>query len=246
MAPDMAISSAFWTLLQVVFFQWPDLSAFKITRDGYLDLRNRQVSFVHGLLSLGLGTHCYLTSDAHCGSKIIPYEYGIIVMSSGYFIYDFLSMAWFGLLDVDMTFHHFVSVGGLTLTLYSGTGANFICMSLFFGELSNPAMHMRVMLKHLGLRYTKAYEVAEFIFFVTYFFGRVIIQHPVVYLELTCEELNSAIKLMYIGILFQSYQFLYRMYFIVKRRFAEIDERNRKKLPFHWLVPIPMKELETC
>ena len=36
------------------------------------------------------------------------------------------------------------------------------------------------------------------------------------------------------------------MYFIVGRRFAEIKERNQKKLKFGMFTPIPEKDLQDC
>ena len=119
-------------------------------------------------------------------------------------------------------------------------------MGLLVAEVSNPAMHMRIMLKHVGLRYSRAYEVAEFCYFVSFFIGRIILGHPVVYLTVSCGSMNFMGKFISVGVLLQSYQFLYRMYFIVMRRFAEISERNKKKLPFHWFQPIPQKDLDTC
>ena len=53
-------------------------------------------------------------------------------------------------------------------------------------------------------------------------------------------------KLVCVGVLMQSFQFLHRMYFIVVRRFAEIKERNQKKLKFHMFVSIPLKDLQEC
>ena len=63
----------------------------------------------------------------------------------------------------------------MVYTLLLGKGANFIVAGLFIAEVSNPAMHMRIMLKHIGLRYTRAYEIAEFCYFVMFFIGRMVI-----------------------------------------------------------------------
>ncbi len=49
---DIAVSCLFWSLFQVVLMQWPDLTTYKIERKTYLDLRNRMVSFVHGIVAL--------------------------------------------------------------------------------------------------------------------------------------------------------------------------------------------------
>ena len=147
-------------------------------------------------------------------------------MSCGYFSYDFLAMAYFGLLDFDMTVHHLLCISGMVYTLMLTKGSNFICMGLFVAEVSNPYMHSRIMLKHIGLRYSRSYEVAEFGYFVSFFIGRFLIGLPIVYATLTCGELNLLAKFVCLGVLAQSFQFLYRMYFIVVRRFAEVAERN--------------------
>ena len=117
LAPDLVLSSAIWTLLQVVLFQWPDLSSYKMKRIPYLDMRNRMVSFIHGILCMNLCAYHMYFGEYACGSKTSNMEYWILVMSSGYFTYDFLSMAWFGLLDKDMTIHHLLCIIGMVYTL---------------------------------------------------------------------------------------------------------------------------------
>ena len=153
-------------------------------------------------------------------------EYNILTVSCGYFSYDFLSMAWFGLLDLDMTIHHLLCIAGMVVTLILNVGCNFIVMGLFVAEVSNPAMHSRIMLKYLGLRYARSYEVAEFAYFISFFIGRFVIGIWVVYSTVTCDKVNYFARIVCMGVMAQSCQFLYRMYFIVMRRFAEIGERN--------------------
>lgn len=132
-------------------------------------------------------SHFLLAYQYECGSLTTQREYSILVVSSGYFSYDFLSMAWFGLLDLDMTIHHLLCICGMIYTLSLGKGANFVVAGLFVAEVSNPAMHMRIMLKHIGLRYSRAYEIAEFCYFFMFFLGRMVAGHPVVYYTVTCD-----------------------------------------------------------
>ena len=54
---DFAISFVFWSTVQAILMQWPDLSCYKIERKTYLDLRNRMVSFIHGLVALLLSAY---------------------------------------------------------------------------------------------------------------------------------------------------------------------------------------------
>ena len=94
-----------------------------------------------------------LMEPSECGLISTQSEYLVLMSSTGYFTYDFIAMALLGLLDLDMTVHHILCVSGLCVTLQQEVGANLVVMGLFVAEISNPAMHMRIMLKHIGLRY---------------------------------------------------------------------------------------------
>ena len=86
-------------------------------------------------------------------------------------------------------------------------------------------MHARVLLKHAGLRYSKAYEAAEFLYFISYFVGRMVGLNWLGYYLFTCEPVDIIFKLVCAIGLLQSYLNLWRMYPIVKRRFKEMNER---------------------
>ena len=61
--PDFVFSSVMWTLIQVVFFYWPDLSHIKKGRNAELDFRNRMVSFIHGIVIFGLSLHQMIVEE---------------------------------------------------------------------------------------------------------------------------------------------------------------------------------------
>jgi hypothetical protein len=148
-------------------------------------------------------------------------------MTGGYFVYDLLDMWYLGTLDFDMFLHHMLCIVGMAAVIITDVGSGFAGRSLFITEVSNPPMHFRVILRIIGLRYSRAYEVAEFAYFILFFIGRMLIGHPNVYNILLCEPMNILSKIFAVGILVQSYLFLYRMYFIVNARFKEIAERKR-------------------
>ena len=154
------------------------------------------VSFLHGTLQLFLSLHQMITVDQYCIRPVSHEEYIILVISCGYFSYDFLAMAWFGLLDFDMTVHHLLCISGMAITLVLGEGANYIVMGLFIAEVSNPAMHSRVMLKFLGLRYSRSYEVIEILYFTSFFWGRLVMGFPVTYNTASCSEMNLLARLL--------------------------------------------------
>ena len=236
---DFLVSTTFWTTLQIVFFQFPNLDAYKMNRSNYLDFRNRMVSFVHGMVCLSLSAYHFAFMRTECGQSKNHLEYFTLVMSGGYFSYDFLGMAWFNILDLDMAVHHALCVAGIIAVLVQDIGCGNVVMGLFVSEVSNPSMHVRILLRHMGKRYTKAYEVAEYIYFGSFFVGRIIIGHPVVYDTVVCAEMNILARFVCLGILFQSYLFLYRMYFILRSRMKETSERNEKGIKIHWLQPMP-------
>ena len=165
-------------------------------------------------------------------------------MSGGYFTYDFLSMAWFGLLEIDMCLHHTFCVLGIMEVLYMDSGAGFLVWGLFVAEVSNPPMHVRILLRNIGLRYTGAYEMAEYCYFMLFFFGRVMIGHPVVYATFTCFRNPVLARMISVCILLQSYLFLYRMYFILQSRINETAERKNKSIEIKMFEPLPLETLK--
>ena len=145
-----------------------------------------------------------------------------------------------------MAIHHILVIFGLLITLGQNSGTGYCVLGLFVSEVSNPAMHIRIMLRNLGKRYTRAYEVAEYTYFISFFIGRVIIGHPVVYISLMCPALSKLTKFVSLGITAQSYLFLYRIYFVLNSRLKETAERRKKNIKFSWLEPIPLEILKDC
>lgn len=91
-----------------------------LNRVDYLDMRNRIVSFFHGLISLFLaGYHTYFL-HSECGQKNTDLEKLIVMNSAGYFFYDFVAMAYYGLLDKGMFIHHNICIIGMLLALAEG------------------------------------------------------------------------------------------------------------------------------
>lgn len=198
---DLLIPFVFWSLLQCVFYSWPNLEVYKIAPKTELDLRNRMVSFFHGATALGLSAYQVFCVPYGCGDATSQMHYLILANSGGYFLYDVACMAKFGLLELDMALHHGLCIVGIIVVLLDGHDTCHVVAGLFVAEVSNPAMHMRVMLRNIGKRYTLCYEVAEYAYFVMFFFGRVIMGHPVVYDTVTCESMNLMAKIVSLGVL---------------------------------------------
>jgi TLC domain len=132
-----------------------------LPRLDWLDLRNRIVSVIHGTAILFLSAYNTFFVHSGCGERNTNLEYFLMQFSNGYFMYDLLAMAYLGILDKSMLIHHNICISGLTAGLITGYSADNLISALFLAEISNPAMHIRVILRLLGLRYTKAYETSE-------------------------------------------------------------------------------------
>ena len=65
-----------------------------------LDVLNRIVSFMHGLVLLSMSTYKYYFVPINCGEKNSHFDNVLIYCAIGYFTYDFMAMAFYGLLDI--------------------------------------------------------------------------------------------------------------------------------------------------
>lgn len=166
-----------WVLIWLVVAHLP-LPKFKckeLSPLDELDVRNRAVSFIHGLiLVIFSGYHFYFIHGS-CGDLNRQYEKNLMYVAAGYFIYDYFAMVYYGLVDITMTFHHWVCIISLTLPFTYGMSGNYILMAMYVAEGSNPFMHLRTILRHFGLRYTKAYESMEISFMLFYIYGRILV-----------------------------------------------------------------------
>jgi hypothetical protein len=235
-----------WTAIYLVVLAIGSQFKLKISRNDELDVLNRVVSILHGTAGLVLSGYHFATYGAHCSYPNVDFEAQVFMMSAGYFIYDFLAMAFYGLLDAPMTLHHIVVVIGEIMTVELGTAASLSLSALFIAEVSNPAMHMRVILKHLGLRYTKSYEFFELSFLFLYTFGRLFLGTYVVYLMVYCSNLHFTVRIAAVVIWIQTVFFVTKMWSIAFKRFNEISARYSKGIQMRWFFPpLTDKELKT-
>lgn len=197
-------SCVIWTVIYLTVLMIPlpfKPNHLKITLKDELDVKNRIVSFCHGLILLVFSSYTYYRMPGSCGDVNTDYDKRLIYVAVGYFLYDFLAMAYYGLLDWTMTIHHWICIIGMSVPLRTNTGANFIVMGMFVAECSNPAMHLRQIVKHYGLRYTKLYESMEVSFLLLYIFGRYINGSSLVWLTCRCSSMSLISKIGAIALL---------------------------------------------
>ena len=209
-----------------------------------LDVKNRIISVIHGLVLVIFSAKEFYVHPGSCGDTNTMYERRMIYTAVGYFLYDFFAMAYYGLLDAAMSFHHWTCIIGMSLPLTSGMGANYIVQGMFVAEASNPFMHIRIILRHYGLRYTRAYETMEILFMIIYIFGRVIMGTYTAWSTANCHHNFMLCKIAAFGLLLQTVHFSQQMLGILRKRFKEISDRKRYHIKIRWLEPLNSVELE--
>ena len=170
------------------------------TKEQNLDLRNRLVSFIHGLLAFLFTGYAFITKRTECGELNNHYQRNVMIFSMSYFTYDLICMHFEGLLDTAMMIHHPLCMFGLFLPMYENISGNYCLMAIFISEISNPPMTMRHLFRLTGRRYTKGYEVAEISFICLYIYGRIIAGMPIIYETLTCSSNHTFLKITCIGL----------------------------------------------
>jgi len=155
--------------------------AFRKMPKAYKDTCNRVVCILHEVFCT-IAVAIYFATDDNlnikCGQTTTGLEYLIIVISTAFFIYDIFSKKFLGILDSAALLHHVMVIGVTVSFIVNGQGVNFWVGALFFSEGPMPFMHMRFILRSLGLTRTKAYNLIDDIYVFLYFIGRVLIDTP--------------------------------------------------------------------
>ena len=134
-----------------------------------------------------------LLGHNNCGDEMTLFEYRTVIVSIGYFMYDFWCMVWFGIADFDMSLHHICAVFMPGYMLWTGNSTVFYMGVLAVGEWSNPFMHSRFLLRNAGLRYTHAYNFCEDMYFRLFFVGRMGFGHWMTYHLFICEDIHLSL-----------------------------------------------------
>ena len=202
----------FWNALWMIILLLPmkvllKPDKIKLSSADELDARNRYVSLIHGIILVIFSAYHYYAMFQSCGDPNEDFESNLIFFSISYFIYDFIAMAYYGLLDGTMVFHHLIVIMIMGQPFYRNSGACMVVRGMFMTEISNPFMHIRCILKHYGLRYTLAYETCEVIFYCAYPFGRIFIGTNLLYVGNVCQHVTIGLKIGFWGLYLQSLYF---------------------------------------
>jgi hypothetical protein len=116
--------------------------------------------------------------------------------------------------------------------------------ALYFGEITNFFMHMRVFLRWLGLRHTKLYAYNEQAFICLYIFMRCFAILPYVSEFIWLGQINLLIRISGVGLVVQSWGYALIMAQMSFKRFGEWRERRQRGVKLWWFSQNPkVKEL---
>ena len=186
----------------------------------------------------------FIQGSAECGEQNSEFQRMVLVFSASYFLYDTVAMIMEGLMDKAMMIHHPLSMFGLFLPLYENIQGNFVMQAIFLTEVSNPAMHIRHLLRLSGRLHTKAYEFIELCFISLYIYARFFAIGPIIYKTQICPSNHILIKLVCSALFFQSLFFIMQMYKTLKNRCEQVLARKNHQIKLNWFAPLDKLELE--
>jgi hypothetical protein len=155
------------------------------------------VSIYHGIVSLGLSAYYLYVNGLEgirYGKPCNAYEAMVLMNTTSYFLYDLTGLYLTNIIDSFCVLHHGMCIMAMLASLYGGSGGGEIVGCIFVSEVSNPCMHLRVLLQSVNLRYTKSYERLEYSFIILYIWGRVYIGSNINFTSVMTPESSIFIK----------------------------------------------------
>ena len=164
------------------------------------DLQNRLLSFFSGVLVAALGG-MYVYSNPDLRAPNSNYIEMTCTFGMGYFVYDFVFLTFLKILDLQTAIHHVCCSLALAISLQHGIAGGVPVAAIFYGEVTNPSMQLRVFLKAYGLKNTKLYEISECFFIFLYIYARCICGIPIMYEGLSISESHLLVKIFIVIVL---------------------------------------------
>lgn len=137
-----------------------------------LEWNCRIVTVCHGLLSVTMCVYCAFYTgpwpfDA-LGEKSTAQQTLCIVVTLGYFVFDFSWCIYMGTEGIDMLLHHITSICGLVLSLWLDRSGAELVATIFGSEVSNPCLQLRWFLRECGLYETRIAKLNDVVFILLF------------------------------------------------------------------------------
>jgi hypothetical protein len=202
------------------------------------DVKNRFVSIMHGLLTLFLSGYSIFVDRSAYTDKNSDVQHFALLVSMGYFVYDFIACNYYDISDRSLVIHHSLAIFGYFMSEYYDN-STISMAGLFYAEISNSFMHLRAILRAFGKRYTLAYEAFDLAYIVVYVISRGIFVTVVVYETILVSDIPLLLRLTCTALWIQSLFFIVEMVGILKRKKKQWKERSKKGIHYQWLSENP-------
>lgn len=136
----------------------------------------RLITAVHAVVSTSLCfTSAIITGPwpfSYIGGVNTNLHNAIMIISLGYFVFDFLWCLYMKSEGAVMLAHHLVSILGLVYCLYQGSGGSELVAVMGASEVTNPMLQLRWFLKESGCYTGKIAAVIDFLFVSIFWIAR--------------------------------------------------------------------------
>ena len=137
----------------------------------------RIVTFVHGsIITMLTATSVFITGPwpfSYVGKPSTDLHIAIVIISTGYFIFDFMWCIWHWSEGPVMLAHHMVSLFGFSYVLYTGMNGSELTAVLGGSEATNPFLQTRWFMKEMKLYRDKLAMTIDCVFVALFLFLRV-------------------------------------------------------------------------
>ena len=117
-------------------------------------------------------------------------------------------------------------------------------MAIFIGEISNPFLHLRYIIRLYGMKNTLLYDLVDYSFAVLFAFGRIVFGLKAVYKNVSCEHNHLIVKLSSCGLILHSIYFIVTIIGILRKKLHFRRQRKILKIELRWFQPLTSKEME--
>jgi len=215
----------------------------KMSAYDQLVVRHRFVQMYNGAVAWSLAFYWYLyDNDRSCSKRNTTLEVITFSNVAAHFIWDCIFMKWHGFLDMGNLVHHLFGIISYYFSLYYQHNLNFPMLHLLPAEFSNVSMHMREILKRLGMRFTWSYYFNDYLYSVLYIFCRTFWIPSVYYYIFPCETANPAILIIYPFHCLQSWYYVSCLPKMWLDRNKERRQLRDAKLTLNWFEPITTEQ----
>lgn len=239
---------ALWTFLFFVgCYHHPIPSYYKKKMSDYDKLiwRFRVINSYHGASATLLAAYWYYAYfTTEYSRKNTVYELVMLANTGAYLTLDTVFMWAEGFLDTGNLIHHFFGISVYYSIAYVGYDYTFMAMHLLPGEFSNVAMHMREILKRMGLRYTKLYYLNDFTYYFEYLGCRVIWIPSIFYFIFTCPTSNPVSLIIYPMHVVMSWYYCTNIPPMIMQRYKEYKKIQANGVKIDWVEPIEAETLK--